>query len=851
MTDQSWTLSDSVQRVKDHLRGRKVTAADVLNSLFEFHPEYGEGLAAKVRLKSAKDETPRSVDEIIEAARGVWGNPPTLLHGRFLAVSLALQHPAVGNQLAGSGLLPAIMREFPDMPLVTDAFAREWSALFASVPLQRADGGLSELLKRWRPETMAERVLLAAYVLAHGREGHSVDPREVSAELARSGIAVANITRAMETNVRATPPLMKERKLVRADNRLFALTAEGVAVVEARLRAPVAVQEEGGAPSQKGTSHSPTPSGAISPPVLISQAAVDGGPGTPPPADAEENERVPLHADHPATVDELGRRPFAEIVAQRLEENRATWKRLQQAGGEDADRALMVGIHGPWGAGKSTVLNLLRDQLQADTLPRDDRWVVVEFNAWRNQRVRPPWWTLIQAVYLGSIRQIGFWRALVLRVRWLAWRARADWLPAFAATVLIAAAVVLTTGLFNGISTAPAGDALGKGVELALKIITAVFAAGAAVVAFSRSLLFGSSRAAQAYTEMRSSDPLQPIVRMFSKLVRAVGRPVAVFVDDLDRCDARYVVELLEGMQTLFRTVPMAYVVAADRKWIAASFGKGYQEFGDEIGEPGRPLGYLFLDKLFQLSVPLPLLSPERKRAYWTGLLRASGSADPRLLEVERKAAEGMAEAIIGDAHTHEALSLAIAAHDDDALLQEGLRAVAARRITSAQAQRETEHRLRHFDELLEPNPRSMKRLVNAYGLHQAAQYIETGGVRPETLARWTIVELRWPLLAEYLVLHPAAIAQLRGQTAPEGISAPLRALFADDGVHAVVAPAGDDDPGLDEDAIRRIAGRPAAAPKVLLGPDIEIIPLPGESQGLATEVRSPASDVPASAAPA
>jgi len=804
MSAQPWTVSPSIERLKDRLRDEPVTTAEVLNALFEIHPEYGGGLAAKVRLQRQKGETPRYIDEILDSAREVWDDPPHLLHGRLLVVSLALHDPAIGQQLAEYGLLQALVREFSDMPPVRSSLEPGWNALIAGPlppPPDPVEGAAAEP-EAGRQEGPPNPVLTSLYQLARRRAGVWIRRDQVEDDLRLNAIAVRDFEAEVAGYRDATPPLVTQA------GALLALTQEGVALM---------VRHAGDAPSRRPRPQGAKP-GASAPPGDKGQG---GGPGGSTPSGVGASERVPLHADHPASVDELGRRPFAEIIARRLEENQQTWARLADVGDEDADRAIMVGIHGPWGAGKSTVLNLLRAQLQADTLPEDDRWVVVEFNAWRNQRVRPPWWTLIQAVYAGSVRQIGIGRALVLRARWLMWRARADWLPAMAAGVFIAAAILLTTGVYNGISTEASGDTLGKAVELGLKIITAVFAAGAAVIAFSRSLLFGSSRAAQAYTEMRSSDPLRPIVRMFSKLVRAVGRPVAVFVDDLDRCDAKYVLELLEGMQTLFRTVPIAYVVAADRKWIAASFANGYADFAAEIGEPGRPLGYLFLDKLFQLSASLPLLSPERKRAYWSGLLRASGSADPAEMEKERKAAEARAEAIIGGASTHEALSSAIAAHDGDAVLQEGLRAVAAKRITSRKAEQETAHRLQRFDELLESNPRSMKRLVNAYGLHQAAQYIETGGVNPETLARWTIVELRWPLLAEFLAGHPAAVTEIRGRRTAEGVADALKPLLADDTLHAVLTGTGAGDPGLDEDAIRRILGRPPA-PRPATGADVD-----------------------------
>jgi KAP-like P-loop domain-containing protein len=156
-----------------------------------------------------------------------------------------------------------------------------------------------------------------------------------------------------------------------------------------------------------------------------------------------------------------------------------------------------------------------------------------------------------------------------------------------------------------------------------------------ALLAFSRSLLFGSATAAQAYMDARS-DPLGPIIALFEKLVGAIERPVVVFIDDLDRCDGTYVIALLEGIQTLFRTRRVTYVIAADRKWICSCFEKRYADFSKTIGEPGRPLRYLFLDKVFQVSASVPRVSAQMQESYWQSLLRAGASTQPSPTEIDK-----------------------------------------------------------------------------------------------------------------------------------------------------------------------------------------------------------------------
>lgn len=254
----------------------------------------------------------------------------------------------------------------------------------------------------------------------------------------------------------------------------------------------------------------------------------------------------------------------------------------------------------------------------------------------------------------------------------------------------------------------------------------------------------------------------------------------------------------------------LTYVVAADRKWICTSFEQAYEAFGHTIGEPGRPLGYLFLDKMFQVSASIPRLSPETQRRYWQGLLRAAASTDPKALEKTRKQAESEAQEKVKDAHTQEELDAKIAEVRHDPVQEQAMRAAAAKQITSGEAQRQTEHRLQRFADLLEPNPRAMKRLVNAYGLHQATHFIEGRQVSPEALAQWTIIELRWPLLADVLAARPQSVVDVANGQAPVAGSFPhdIEGLFSDEAVRSVLV--GDRAGGaaaLDEPSIRQIIG--------------------------------------------
>ncbi len=496
-------------------------------------------------------------------------------------------------------------------------------------------------------------------------------------------------------------------------------------------------------------------------------------------------ETVTTHSDAPAIVDTLGRRTFAEVLGARIRDVGAGLRKV----GANSDSAFILHMDGPWGSGKSSILNFLK----ADLEQAKPRWLVIEFNAWRNQRRRPAWLPLILEVRSTAVRHFS-WSLPAVWLVWLWWRIRMDWLSYLFALLLISIAGLLVW------STEPAagGEAaerglfgLTKAAEDALKALGAIIAAAASFIAMARGFSLGSQRNAEIYLESKS-EPFRRIVRLFEWLVWAIHRPVAVFVDDLDRCDCDYVIELLEGIQTSLRAAPIVYVVAGDRNWICSSFEKHYADFSEKIGAPGRPLGYLFLDKVFQLSTSMPRLSARRQAEYWQQLLDRNDPEAAALRPEKKLEAERRAEADIKGMTRKEDVQQQIDKVEPGTFEREARLAAAARQTTTEEAIRAVEHRLQPFAGLLEANPRAMKRLVNAYGLNQARAYLEDRDVSVEALARWTIVELRWPLLADYLVRNWPEIAE--GALTPSGFPTPIRELLASAEVREVFG--GENDPG-------------------------------------------------------
>lgn len=550
--------------------------------------------------------------------------------------------------------------------------------------------------------------------------------------------------------------------------------------------------------------------------------------------------RVPYHPDDPATVDLLGRAHVALVIWGLLKSIRRggkirRWRRTDRDTPQTrTDGAFLIHLHGPWGSGKSSLLNFIRQRNPAPSRDRDrprTPWVIVEFNAWQQQHLGAAWWELIDQVYRqgqlqlrsGSSKTRHRWRWMKLLLKERCWRFWSGWGP----TIWLFGAIAFggwaawywfSSGAQAG--TTPATTFTSD----AIRIVPAISVAGVLLKLVIDRVWgsFGTTQAAETFLKA-SHDSMRRIGDHYRRLVKQLGFPLLVLIDDLDRCDAAYVVELLHAITNTYRQAPVVYVIAADREWICASYQQTYEGFAKDVREPGRPLGHLFLEKLFQLSVAVPTMSSGNQDDYLRRLMESASvampAADPQFKAELDNEFSGRSESEIARA------AEARAAKEQELSRILAIAEAVADAAASDSAIAETREFLSAYRRLLEPNPRAMKRLLNTYRFQRDFREFQRyallrspgpSGVRsdrvaPELLVLWTIVELRWPLLAETLARRPGLARYIGNKHAPKTARIPesLQELFASDMVARVFDANGlrRDHPKLDEANIRKLVG--------------------------------------------
>lgn len=521
------------------------------------------------------------------------------------------------------------------------------------------------------------------------------------------------------------------------------------------------------------------------------------------------------------------------------------WRsRFQRRRDPALEGGFVVHIDAPWGGGKTTFANYLARILDpyrtAGPVPKwltnlplgDDRfwpkrfrrpWYVVNFNAWQNQHVDPPWWCFYQAIRKQCFHAVrtGTFAAepqrpdktgqlgetdkaqipppplssdqlrgsFVRHCRWLAlWRSELWWRvfnPKFRILIVtfiltwVAAIVLYRIGLFkpNALKGALGGSlsdlpaVLATGIVILLGGATAIWSIFATL---TESLLPGTPSAAKNYS-LGSGDPLERFRIRFDQMIRRLKEPVIVVVDDIDRCEPKFVVELLRGIQTILRSPRVIFVLLGDRDWIELAFANVHAAMeGIHVG-PEHTFGGRFVEKAIQLSLVLPDILPDAKTDYVRTLLGVGSGVSEKgteaLPEGQRKAIEEEVRALLGtddplirDDNTNR---LRTSIHDNAALPEETRKSVvkqidrtlALRSAADEKVQEATQHRLVPIASVLPANPRQVKRIINGIAFFQEIarieQEVQPGSSEWRKLALWVVLMTEWPQTWVTLSTYP------------------------------------------------------------------------------------------------
>lgn len=266
------------------------------------------------------------------------------------------------------------------------------------------------------------------------------------------------------------------------------------------------------------------------------------------------------------------------------------------------DHPITIGVHGDWGAGKSSVLEMI----EAGFAYTDDV-LCLKFNGWRFQGFEDAKIALIEGIVTGLVEKRPALTKAAAAVKDVF--SRIDWLK----VAKRAGGLAMTA--FTGIPTPDQIGAIVGSLEALVadpaKIATKENLA-AAVDEVKTVLKPGESK--------NVPEEVEAFRKAFDRLLKdADVKQLVVLIDDLDRCLPDTAIETLEAIRLFVFTARTAFVVAADEAMIEYAVRKHFPDLPDSTGP--RDYARNYLEKLIQVPFRIPALGETETRIYVTLLL--------------------------------------------------------------------------------------------------------------------------------------------------------------------------------------------------------------------------------------
>ncbi|MDD4324355.1 MAG: P-loop NTPase fold protein [Eubacteriales bacterium] len=298
-------------------------------------------------------------------------------------------------------------------------------------------------------------------------------------------------------------------------------------------------------------------------------------------------------SDNETKIDMLNNRAIAKTVAELII--------------ECDERPISIGVHGDWGAGKSSILAMVEDELLS---AQKEDIECIRFNGWKHQGFEDAKIALMSAIVseLVEKRKPSAKAKIVLKKLWK----NINWLSVAKAAgnvAFSAATGIPPIGFLSNLMENLEGSVTDKE-----KVETAIESVGEYL---SDAKVFEDNSLAKEFSEFQKS---------FEELLEESKiKKLVVLIDDLDRCLPKVTIETLEAVRLFMFSKSTAFVIAADEAMIEYAVRNHFPDLPDDGDiRTGFEYSKRYLEKLIQVPFRIPALGEIESEMYITLLLIGS-----------------------------------------------------------------------------------------------------------------------------------------------------------------------------------------------------------------------------------
>jgi len=392
---------------------------------------------------------------------------------------------------------------------------------------------------------------------------------------------------------------------------------------------------------------------------------------------------VPLGylSDHETKVDLLNNEAIARTIVRLINET--------------VDSAVTIGVHGDWGAGKSSVLEMVEA-----AFPDGGDVLCLKFSGWQFQGFEDAKIALIEGVVHGLIEK----RSLTTKA--------ADEVKRILKSVDLLKVAKKAGGLavtaFTGIPVLGLDELFGSAVDF-IKNTVADKDSRETVLKQLADLKKEKADKADGHSVPTE---IKEFREAYKQLIKKSGiKRLIVLIDDLDRCLPQTAIETLEAIRLFVLWDKTAFIVGADEGMIEVAVRDHFKNFPEidvtpNARETTQNYTRSYLEKLLQVPFRIPALGETETSIYVTLLLlgRVLGEDSPEFAKLLALGRSALGRPWEGKGIDHDAIKDAVGKRFDDVIDAISL----ADRVSPVLAAG------------TKGNPRQIKRFLNALALRLA-----------------------------------------------------------------------------------------------------------------------------------
>ena len=339
-----------------------------------------------------------------------------------------------------------------------------------------------------------------------------------------------------------------------------------------------------------------------------------------------------------------------------------------------------IGVFGNWGAGKSSLLKLIEQRLEAD----EKDWIIINFDAWLYQGYDDARASLLEVIATALTKATDGDEGLTHKAKKLL--ARVD---GFRAMGYLAEGAALFAGMPTSGFFAHSVGALGNVIDDTQG--QEEYENLGKTAKYAKAQVGGLLK-----TEAKKSPPQQidAFRKEYEEVLEELGKPLVVVIDNLDRCLPTNAIHTLEAIRLFLFLANTAFIIAADEEMVRSSVADYFKGASDR-----HQIDYL--DKLIQVPIRVPKAGVREIRSYLFMLYAIDHGLSVDKLDNLREGLEKTLQQSWKDDPISRQDALALTGESEDSTLDRAF--ARADRIAPVLAN----------SPIIHGNPRIVKRLLN------------------------------------------------------------------------------------------------------------------------------------------